>query len=775
MNKKITVKGAVQGVGYRPFIAEKATEYGLVGNVKNIGAAVEIYVSGDDAAIASFVCCIEKEMPQGAFVLSVKVDDSEKDISNESCFTIIDSTEIDLSSELPVFLPDIGICEECTKELLDKNDRRYRYPLISCAICGPRFSITDRLPYDRQTTTMSAFEMCPDCSREYGSGRRHYAQTISCHSCGPQMKYLQNKGENAPVLDREDAVSAAAKDLKEGGIIALKGISGYQLICKPESVPAKMLREIKGRENKPFAIMFSTTEHANEYAYVSPKESKLLNSLARPIVLLKKKHDFPEEVDKNSRYIGAFLPSAGIHRLLCDEVGPLIVTSGNISDEPIIYKDEDVLEKLQGLSGVLYHDRAINLGQDDSVVFVVSCENGEYAQFVRRTRGYAPLPFVIDGHEEFEKVSECIMACGGDLKSTISFAKKDKILTTHYIADLKNELSSIGYYRSVAEIYKQLFSINPDVIVSDLHPGYVSSFVADKLSGEQLKLQHHYAHIYSVMAENGLNEAIGAAFDGTGYGLDRAIWGGEFIQINRQTPVRCGHLSYVKLVGGDEAAKNANQTMNCYIAQCLDQGLLYAEIVKKTPELKMLSAAQKAGAGAFDSSSMGRLFDAVSALLGICNYNSYEGECAISLEKAAWEYLDEHPEGCDTCPSFEMSFAKANDGLVFDQLSLFRDIYLCYNTKEIDTGEISLGFHLAIIKAIVSAFEALREQSGINTVCLSGGVFNNRIILSKSIDALKKRGFEVYWNQKVPLGDGGISLGQAYYAMLLKSAEHDVN
>ncbi len=777
MTKLITVKGAVQGVGYRPFIAEKATEYHLVGNVKNIGAAVEILVSGTESDIASFLCCVENECPPGGKVISVTVKDVESENeSNNQSFEIIDSKEIKLSDEIPVFLPDIGICEDCTKELLDPENRRYHHPLISCAVCGPRFSIINKLPYDRDTTTQDKFEMCPECKKEYSKGRRRYAQTISCHDCGPQMKYAyKNEAGEEIEAQKEEAISIAINDLKEGKIIALKGISGYQLVCVPKEEPARALRQLKGRENKPFAVMFSDTSTIREYACMNDLECSLLESSPRPIVLLKKKYAFSDEVDRGSRYIGAFLPSAGIQRMLCDEVGPIIATSANYSSEPMMCRDKDVFDSFMKnpiLRGVLYHDREINLSQDDSVMFVINGKNGESAQFIRRARGYAPLPFEIDYHESLRKNDDCIMAFGADLKNTVSYAKKDRILTTHYIADLDNEISLLSHHGDICKRYEELFCLRPNVIVRDMHPGYASVNMAKERSGEQIELQHHFAHIYSVMAENGLNKAIGASFDGTGYGLDGAIWGGEFIEIKGSRPVRAGHLSYVKLVGGDEAAKNASQTMNCYISECLLNGLIQEKDVKMTGKLSFIMAAQKSSTGIFKSSSMGRLFDAISALLGICDYNSYEGECAINLEKAAWEYLDKlGNEKEERVPTFELSmnYDEGECSFTIDQLGLFKNVLLCYNTNDYDNGAIALGFHRAVVEMIVKAFEHLRDVNDENKVCLSGGVFNNRLILTKTIDRLCDLGFEVFWNQKVPLGDGGISLGQAYYAMLLRN------
>ena len=330
---------------------------------------------------------------------------------------------------------------------------------------------------------MIDFDMCPNCLDEYRKGRRHYAQTISCHECGPQMKYVQiDENDHELEFEKKDAVGEAINDLKAGKIIGLKGVSGYQLVCVPTSEAAAQLRKVKERENKPFAVMFSSVEAVSDAAYISDKEKELLESSERPIVLIKKKKDFPSEVDKGSSYIGAFLPSAGIHRILCDAVGPLIVSSGNISGNPIIYKDDLFRETfLDKIGGILYHDRKINIAQDDSVVFTINSDLGESVQFIRRARGYAPLPFVIDGKESFTENKECVIAVGGDLKNTISFAKKDRVLTTHYISDLSNDIDIMEFWNHVKEHYEKLFSLKPTVVVSDLHPLYASSYMASKM------------------------------------------------------------------------------------------------------------------------------------------------------------------------------------------------------------------------------------------------------------------------------------------------------
>ncbi len=815
MDKIITVKGAVQGVGYRPFISELATEYGLSGSVRNIGAAVDIYVSGAEEAIASFVNSIRTTWPAGALILSVE----EKEIPNGrtqqalptngagmDSFRIVDSADVDLSAELPVFLPDIGICPDCMKEMLDPDNKRFRYPLISCAVCGPRMSILQSLPYDRVTTTMSDFDMCPSCREDYVKikGRRNFAQTISCHDCGPQMMLsLTESLREGPVAQGEDAVSQATEILKNNGIIGLKGISGYQLVCKPLPETAKRLRTVKGRENKPFALMFSDIDDIKKYAYVSTKEEELLVSSARPIVLLNSKTPctFPDEVLKGSRYIGAFLPSAGIHRLLTDAVGPLIVTSANKSDEPMTIDDEAFVETfmdqqgevgaaaLEAVDAVLYHKRKILMPQDDSVMFVVNINGQEYPQFIRRARGFAPLPIIMDKSPVSPSKSPSVLALGGDLKSSFALGKNERILPSQYIGDLGN-VKNLFVYDALLYDYRRIFEFQPDFIVKDLHPAYKTTVVAKELGKEEalkhINLQHHFAHIYSVMAENSLKEAIGISFDGTGYGNDDNIWGGEFLHVKETKQSRLGHLSYIKLTGGDNAPKDCNLVSLCYLNEALTRGLISSrdslDYLKAqegagldSQKQAILKAALLQNINTYNTSSVGRLFDAVSSILGICSYNTYEGEAAIMLEKAALEFYDENiekdsrdlPE--DLYPSLFIELKETRDGFICDQTALFADIFKLRTNDAYGVQEIAYGFHMALKDMMVRAAVMMRDKTKINDLCLSGGCFNNRLLLTSSVKALTDLGFKVYWNMQVPLGDGGLSTGQAYFGLLYES------
>ncbi len=773
MTKIINVKGAVQGVGFRPFVAELAVKYNIKGCVKNMGASVLIIAQGDDDNMDAFLFDIRNNNLAGAFIVDIKITEPEADdkVSEDILddFRIISSSVENLSPAIPIFLPDIGICDTCMKEMLNPQDRRYRYPLISCAGCGPRISILNSLPYDRDSTSMDVFEMCSNCSSEYSRGRRHYAQTISCHDCGPQMLFKYQSDEYAEREETGDtAVNMAVSVLKNGGIIGLKGVSGYQLVCRPEILPAERLRLIKGRENKPFAIMYSDITGIEKDAYVSELERELLLSSARPIILLKKKRDYPEDVVKKSLYIGAFLPSSGIHRLLCDGAGPLIVTSANISDESIITSDDVFYSTFfSKVDGMCYHKRQINMPQDDSVVFVTREGDSESTHFIRRSRGYVPLPVFLDDKEFKDSGAGTVLAFGGDLKSTFSFGKRDRILTSQYIGDLGSNNINNSFDRLLDD-YHSIFSLKETLVVSDLHPGYFSSGKAEEMSHRQniknIRLQHHFAHTYSVMAESSLKSAIGVVFDGTGYGTDGNIWGGEFLYLNGTDMSREGHLSYVKLVGGDAAAKNAGDVARCY---SLESGAEPADPGDEADNnrLDILSKALLNNINTFNCSSMGRLFDAVSALLGAGCYNSYEGECAIALERAASVFLD-NIEDDSSYPDLRFDIKCEDDCIIADQQGIFLQIKRFKESGDYSIGAIAYGFHRAVALLTRDICMMIRDKRGETKVCLSGGCFNNRILLEEITGLLSGADFEVYSNEKLPLGDGGISAGQAYYGLL---------
>ena len=688
----IRVTGAVQGIGYRPYIARLAEKLNLVGEVRNTGGVVTILAAGSASAVDTFLQTVQTKVPAGGLLVSVDA----RDVTDRYAATALENTnendgilplpehfricesEVEQVDDLPVFPPDIGICEECTGEMEEPSDRRHGYPLISCASCGPRWSILRRFPYDRDTTAMLPYEMCPTCAVEYTTGRRRHAQTISCHDCGPQMVLYGFDGTQfirmnsaSEGSDIDEDLMKAAEILRRGGILAAKSVGGYQLMCLANDADAaKRLRKIKGREKKPFAVLFHDVSAVKEYCIVNEEEEKLLRSSARPIVLLEPavRSAFPAEVCAESRRIGAFLPSAGFQTLLTGLCGPLIVTSCNLTDGPILTRNEDLLtffrQSEDPPDAVYDHDREILRPLDDSVLSVVD----EQAQMIRRSRGYVPMPvFVKHGASS----GAAILALGGDLKSTFCLMKRDRAILSQYYGDLA-EYGVYGNYTHGIRDMAEVFEVKPDMIVTDLHPGYLSSAhgkeIAEELAAggtgqvKEIRVQHHHAHIASVMAEHGLESCIGIAFDGTGYGTDGQLWGGEFLYCKGSGFEREASLSAIRLCGGDRAAKDAELAACCLITSCenaVDTELApdrNASIVEGTGKVsgsdsnsdfflarqnispakeQMVHAALAHNINTVSCTSMGRLFDAAAFLLGLRAENSYEGECAIALENAA--------------------------------------------------------------------------------------------------------------------------------------------
>ena len=792
MTAEITVTGAVQGIGYRPYVAELATEYGLQGNVRNSGGIVRILVRGEESVIHLFVDHLKNHFPAGAIIISVTCktcrDDRIKSDAFASGFIIIESEQGALSKELPVFPPDIGICDNCMEEMRSAADRRYHYPLISCASCGPRFSILKKLPYDRPVTTMDRFPMCPECQTEYGRGRRRHAQTISCHDCGPQMIFDRLQDGKIVRTEKDEAMHQAADILSLGGIIGMKGIGGYQLLTTAFADASVLrLRSIKGREKKPFAIMFTEMKELKKWCVVNEKEEVLLQSPARPIVLLEKRDHikwkpFSNETSKESRYIGAFLPATGAHRLLLEQTEPLIVTSANLSGEPMITDDQMFRDQyLQDVDGMLYHEREILRPLDDSVAYCLSQADGTISEhLIRRARGYVPLPVFLKNEEGSGQ--HTIMAFGGDLKGAFAFYKGKRVILSQYLGDLANAAVQQNFERESTRM-EEIFQAHPDRIVCDMHPGYFSTAMAFRYAAmlkvdQPIQVQHHHAHIASVMAEHGLQNCIGVAYDGTGYGTDGKLWGGEFLYCRDDHMQRMGHLSNVLLCGGDRVSTDAALAAACYLAS--DSVKMDAYEPDRTRK-QMIHAALANHINTIDSSSMGRLFDAAACIMGIRGKNSYEGECAIALENAAAEYMDMHPGVLekrmedDTALHIPVQEDSAGN-LLADQKAFVNQIA----EDMLRTGELSLEeqerfrqaealqFHAAVIRMTVEICEKIRSKTGENTVALSGGVFANRILLRGCIGYLRKSGFMIYWNKTVPANDGGISLGQAFLAGMRK-------
>ncbi|MCH5320522.1 MAG: carbamoyltransferase HypF [Eubacterium sp.] len=693
MTQKLTFHGIVQGIGFRPSALRIATDLGIKGQVKNSGGNVKLIISGKKQALDEFV----RRLIALFEIKNYEIENiAEIEFDN---FKIVHSTN---DCQTPFLTPDLATCADCERELKDKNNRRFRHPFISCVNCGPRYTIINTLPYDRENITMSEFDMCDDCKKEYTAirDRRCHAQTIACNSCGPKT--------NIPI-------ETAAEILRQGKILAIKDIGGFHLACKVDSVESvKKIREIKGRETKPFAVMFSSVEEIKKYCKVSDKEKELLLSPARPIVLLEKIRDFDKSVCGESDYIGAFLPCNPIQLMLLDKVSPLVMTSANISGEPIIIDDNEI--KKFGVD-VLSHNREILTPLDDSVVCVVAGRT----QFIRRARGYVPLSIEIDN-----KAKTDTLCLGGDLKAVFGFHRNNYVFLSQYFGDLDNK-DTFESYKSNIKRFGALHGFKQNKIVADAHPDYYSSNIFDN----DIKIQHHKAHAASVIAEHRLKgKVLAFAFDGTGYGDDGAVWGSEVFLINEKKFERVEHLKYTKMLASDEVSKNGRLALDCYLGS--------NALVDRALENNINTVL---------SSSMGRLFDAVCSLLDIKHYNSYEGECACALES--------------TAKKADKAYRLAH---TLDPKMILNQIKEAKNkaTKE----ELALGFHMLICNLICDIAEKYRKEQGVNQIALSGGVFNNRIITACSIVALEEKGFSVYINEKVPCGDGGIALGQAYLSSL---------
>lgn len=751
----IRIWGIVQGVGFRPFIAKLADKCGVKGSVRNIGGLVDIIMTDSEEKIAAFIAKIRSEKPEPAEIVHIKVEDLP--YQEFHSFEIINSSEGD--DEASMIPADLAICPECLEDLSNPENPRFRHPFISCMVCGPRYTIIDKIPYDRENTAMLDFPMCDFCNGEYTDrgDRRYHAQTISCHHCGPQLLMYKSK------LTREAAVNHCIDLLKDGKIVALKGVGGYNFLSSPfKNDTVLNLRTLKGREEKPFAVMFYDIEEIKKYCLVSQEEEALLTSSARPIVLLETKGSpFAPETNKTSRYTGAFLPSMGLHHLLLEKCGPLIVTSANLADMPMINEDAEMFdlyeEKKELLAAVFYHERGIRVRVDDSVVRVIDGQ----PQMVRRAKGYAPVPLYLKGSETLPK-EQMILALGGQLKSAFTLSKGNFAYVSQFFGDLDAEYIRKIYIENV-ERMKTLFRIEPNLVVTDSHPLYfTNSFgeeYAEKHNIPLLKVQHHHAHVASVMAEHHIEDpVIGVSFDGTGYGDDGNIWGGEFLLCKGSKSVRLGHLQYTPMLGGDNSMKEGWKSAMCYMAAIEGE----AENIPLSLDNRyaMVKAAIRHGINTIYSSSMGRLFDAVAAALGIQTENRYEGECAIMLENAAARCKEQ-----GVAPYIMTFLFWEEDGVYkISAATIFQAI-----AKGLALGvapeAMALGFHEAVAKMVLSLCEKISKKTGVKKVALTGGVFQNKILMETTLSLMREEDFEIYYNISVGTNDGGISLGQTYIAM----------
>ncbi len=724
----LSIRGIVQGVGFRPFIHKLVREWGLKGVIRNTSSGVELELEGERAELERFARELRTRAPKLAVIESVEARYTDE-LVGYTDFRILGSEREALRNTL--ISPDIGICEDCLRELFTPGDRRYRYPFINCTNCGPRFTIIEDVPYDRARTSMARFPMCPECAREYGDieDRRYHAQPDCCPDCGPQLFFTDGDGRRV----EGDAVETARAWLKAGKIVAIKGLGGIHLACMArEAETVRELRRRKHRDEKPFAVMARDSTSAETLCRVSEEEKKILESFRRPIVLLEKRERGAAAHLSENGYIGVMLPYTPLHYLLFGEdIDLLVMTSANLSDTPIVYKNDEALIKLRGIAdGFLLHEREIQTRCDDSLCWVLGGE--EY--FARRSRGYVPFPIRLEG--------ECtpLLACGAEQKASFCLSKGSYAFPSQHIGDLKN-METLESYAKQIEHFKRMFDITPHYAVCDLHPDYMSTEYAQGQGLPLIRVQHHHAHMASCMADNGLDgDVIGLIWDGTGLGTDGTVWGGECLIGCYGGFERFGSIRPIPLIGGDRATK---ETLRVAYALLRDAGCPTGEI----PGAQSYGAMLDAQFNCPRSSGMGRLFDGAAALLGIKTQCSYEGQGAVLLEAAARENEGIYPIVLDGSP------------LRFDWRGMIREM-LRERDEGTEPGVIAARFMNTLIEMAARMCAAAREASGLNRVVLSGGSFQNMYIMKRLPERLEREGFRVYRHRRVSTNDEGLSLGQ---------------
>ncbi len=749
---RISVRGVVQGVGFRPFVYQLATRHNLRGWVRNTSEDVKIEVEGEAKDIEGFISGLREQAPPQSHIEDIKVTAGAP--KNYDKFEIRES--VSEAGKYQLVSPDIATCPDCLGEIFSPTDRRYRYPFTNCTNCGPRFTIIDDIPYDRPNTTMKSFHMCLECRKEYDDplNRRFHAQPNACPACGPRLELTDAKGNS---LACDDIIKKTSELLKNGKILAIKGLGGFLLACDATSEETvNLLRRRKSRPAKPLAVMVASLEEVKRHCEVNKEEEKLLTSAGSPIVLLKWKteSDISKAVAPNLKYLGVMLPYTPLHHLLLKEVGlPLVMTSGNISEEPIASENDEALRRLKNIADYfLMHNRDIYARYDDSVMIV----GQGVPRFARRARGYAPYPI----HLPFE--SKQILGCGSEEKNTFCLTRDNYAFVSQHIGDMEN-METLEHYANTISLYKKLFRIEPEIIAHDMHPEYLPTKYAKELGGKEkvrlFPVQHHHAHIASCLADNGVKgPVIGVSLDGTGYGTDGNIWGGEFLVADYTKFERLAHLEYLPLPGGALAIKKPYRTALGYLLALgidLDEKLpLLKQVDKK--EIAIIKNQIEKSFNAPLTSSMGRLFDAVAALSGVRGIIQYEAQAAIDLEMLAYEASDE-------TGLYPFSFKKEDNISIIKIHDLFTAVIKDLSER-VPKAAIAARFHNTIAQMILETCRKIAEKTGIKRAALSGGVFQNRLLLRKTVPLLESQGFEVYTHRQVPCNDGGISLGQVVIA-----------
>ncbi len=800
ITRQIRVYGIVQGVGFRPTVSRHAAARGIHGNVCNKGPYVEIYAQGPEEAVSGFISDIENRPPKRAAILKINVEN----IENSERYAQFDIIESEKTKGEIFVSPDIAICEECKEEMFDPKNRRYLHPFINCTCCGPRLTILDSLPYDRERTSMKEFPMCPDCAKEYNAPatRRYDAQPVCCNECGPEV-YLIGREERG-----REAITYARKTIAGGGIVAIKGIGGFHLCCDASNETAvRKLRQLKRRPMKPFAVMAKNLEAVRKECEVSAEQTRILDGHQKPILLLDKKKEAkilcPSVAPGNPK-VGVMLPYAPVQLLIftyddgIEMPEFLIMTSGNTSGAPICRDDQEAEAELSGFCDcMLSHDRKIRIRADDSVMDFY--EDRPY--MIRRSRGYAPLPFMVSTPYRGQ-----VLAIGGELKNSFCIGVDNRLYPSPYVGDLEDLRTIIALRETVGRM-ETLLEVEPEIVCCDMHPKYNSVMVAEELGLPVVKVQHHYAHILSCMAENDCAEqVIGVSFDGTGCGTDGTIWGGEILLSDLDGFTRVGSVMPFLQVGGDASSKEGWRIAVSLIYGMTGDRKKAAEITEKLElctkqEANVQFTMADRKINAVISTSAGRLFDGVSAMLGIRRKSTFEGEASMALEFAAEEYRETmlekskqqiqetekygyDKEDTDTLSRNENlseteeikrmddKLISAGDRLLLNTESLIKEILNRQLNGE-DPGKLAYFFHRELACQITAACVKIRELSGCNKAALSGGVFQNRLLLELIDHMLLEQGFEVLKHQLLPPNDGGIALGQAVYAMayLEKSIE----
>ncbi len=743
-----TVTGRVQGVGFRPTVARYAADFGLAGQVSNTPLGVVIEVEGPTAKIESFLDRLQSAPPPQARIEKIAVDEVAA-VGRKGFAIVASSRSGDLVAGMP---PDLATCADCLREINDPDNRRYRYPFTNCTNCGPRFTIIERLPYDRPVTSMKIFEMCPECSREYHAptDRRYDAQPNACRVCGPSVKFVDARGNALP----GEPIAEAARLIRSSAIVAVKGLGGYHLCCDATNdATVRLLRERKNRPHKSLAVMFASLDEAQRYCVLDEIERKFLTDVARPIVIakLRKGCGLSALISPDTKDVGAFLPYTPLHHLLLAETEPLVMTSGNLADEPIA-KDETELRRILGRIAdyALIHDRPIVRRCDDSVMKMVDGK----PLHIRRSRGLVP------DHVEMPLDGLPVLACGAELKNTFCVTRGRQAFASQHIGDLSDYIAYKFFTESVADLTK-LLEVEPRAVAHDLHPDYLATrYALESPIATKIAVQHHHAHIASCIVENRLDgKVVGVALDGSGYGTDGTIWGGEFLVADLADVRRAAHFRQYPLPGGDEATRNPVRIALSYLLADMPEAD-EATIKKLLPglereEFAVLRRMIETGMRSPMSSSAGRLFDAVSALLGLCDRITYEGQAAIRLQERATAQTEE---------TYEYTIEQAAEPAIVSFAPMIRRIAE-EKLNGADTATIARKFHNTVAAAVAETCAFIGEAEGLDAMALSGGVFQNDLLLRLIENNLRNRGMRVYTHTTLPPNDACVALGQAAVAV----------